>query len=149
MPSIRVNGGVVIDVNDAGDTITMNIGDQLFVEKYYGLMDKIHEVADEMAGDEIKNKDEHGRLLVLIDRTKEIMAEIDKLFGPDSCKKIFGDIVPNPYLISDFLEQIEPIAVQYFDDRQKSIAKKYNGKRKGARTSKYRTKEEIIQDAMR
>ena len=149
MPSIRVNGSVVIDVNDAGDTITMPVGDQEFVEKFYCLMNKIGKVADEMLSDKIKSDEWHDQLRTLIDRTKEIMADIDGIFGPDSCKKVFGDIVPNPYLISDFLDQIEPIAVQHFDERQKQIAKKYNGRRKGSRTSKYRTKEEIIQDAMR
>lgn len=149
MASIRVNGGVVIDVNDAGETITMNVDDQEFVEKFYGLIDKLDKVSNEMGSEKVRAEDEHNQIKLLIDRTKGIMAEIDDMFGNDSCRKIFGDIVPSPYLIADFFEQLKPIAEQHVDERQKKIAKKYDAKRKGARTSKYRTKEEIIRDAMR
>lgn len=149
MPSIRVNGGIVIDVNDAGDTIIMPVDDETFIEKFYGLIDKLDEISDEMKSEKVKAEDERSQLRIFIDRTKGIMTEIDGMFGQDCCKKVFGDIVPSPYLIADFFEQLKPIAEQHIDERQKKIAKKYNGKRKGARTSKYRTKEEIIQDAMR
>ena len=149
MADIRVSRGISITVNDDGETIVMNVDDQNFIEKFYGLIDKLDDVSKELNSPEVKKKDDHEILLLTIERTKPIMLEIDSMFGAESCRKVFGNIVPSPYLIADFFEQLKPITEQHVDDRQKEIAKKYNGKRKGARTSKYRTKEEIIRDAMR
>lgn len=149
MEDIRVLRGTPIVVNDEGETIIMNAEDQQFIEKFYGLINRLDDIEKDMQSPAVKQKSDHEQLKLMIELTKEIMAEIDAMFGAESCRKIFGDIVPNPYLIADFFEQLQPIAEKYVDARQKDIAKKYNNKRKGARTSKYRTKEEIIQDAMR
>lgn len=145
---IRLNRGVPIVVNDEGETITMKPENQNFIEKFYGLVDKLDDLSAEMQSEAVKQMNEHEQLLLLIERTKHIMAEIDAMFGPESCRKIFGDIVPSHYLIADFFEQLKPIAERYTDGRQKEISKKYNGNRKGARASKYRSKEELIRDAM-
>lgn len=145
---IRLNRGVPIVVNDEGETIIMNPENQNFIEKFYGLVDKLDDLSAEMQSETVKQMDEHESLLLLIERTKSIMTEIDIMFGPESCRKIFGNIVPGPYLIADFFDQLKPIAERYANGRQKEISKKYNGNRKGARASKYRSKEELIRDAM-
>lgn len=145
---IRVNSGIVVEVNDSGETIVINADDKTFIESLFGLMDKFDAFADKMAGEEVKKLSDRERLQIDIAETKEIMAEIDAIFGEETCRKAFGNIVPNQYLIADFFDQMIPIAEQYMDVRQKEIAKKYSNKRKGSR-SKYRTKEEIIKDAMR
>lgn len=145
---IRVNSGIVVEVNDNGETIIINAEDKTFIERLFGLMDRFDAFADKMSGEEVKKLNDRERLKVDIAETKEIMAEIDAIFGEETCRKVFGNIVPNQYLIADFFDQMVPIAEQYMDVRQKEIAKKYSSKRKGSR-SKYRTKDEIIQDAMR
>ena len=66
------------------------------------------------------------------------MSDIDNMFGENACKKVFGDIIPNPYLIADFLDQLTPIAEQYMDARQKKISERYSRNRKGG--GKYHTK---------
>lgn len=147
MEKIKVSNGVTIEVNDNGDTIIMNADDQNFVEKFYGLIDKADEISKKLKKDDVQKLSEHEQLKVAIESTKELMQDIDRLFGPDSCKKIFGDIVPHPYLIADFFEQLKPIVKKHVDARQRKIAEKYNNKRKGSR-NKYRSKEQIIQDAM-
>lgn len=146
---IRVNSGIVVEVNDNGDTITVNAEDYGFIDKFFSLNENLEKITKEMNALEVKEKGEREQLHCLMDKTKEIMADIDALFGENTCKKVFGDIIPNPYLIADFFEQLTPIAKQYMDVRQKKIAEKYSNNRKGARSKKYRTKEEIIQDAMR
>lgn len=146
---IRVNSGIVVEVNDNGDTITVNAEDQGFIEKFYALIDRLNKLSEELKTSEVASQSDREQLQFAIEKTKEIMADIDTLFGENACKKVFGDIVPNPYLIADFFDQLEPIAEQYMDERQKVIAKKYSNKRKGAKSNKYRTKEELIQDAMR
>ena len=149
MEDIRVLRGTPITVNDEGETIIMNAEDQQFIEKFYGLINKLEEITKEMQSPDVAQKSEHEQLKFMIEQTKGIMAEIDAMFGPESCRKIFGNIVPDPYLIADFFEQLQPIAERYAGKRQKDIAKKYNSNRKASRSSKYRTKEEIIQDMMR
>lgn len=147
MNEIRVNSGIVVNVNDNGDTITINVEDQSFIDKLFGFYNRIDSVANEMNTPEMEGKSEREQLDSVIEKTKEIMKDIDGMFGDNACKKVFGDIIPSPYLIADFFDQLVPIANQYMDERQKKIAERYNRKRKGG--SKYRTKEEIIQDAMR
>lgn len=131
MNEIRVNSGIVVNVNDNGDTITINVEDQGFIDKLFGFYNRIDSVANEMNTPEMKEKSDHEQLEIVIEKTKEIMRDIDDMFGADACKKIFGDIIPSPYLIADFLDQLMPIANQYMDERQKKIAEKYSRKRKG------------------
>lgn len=146
---IRVNSGIVVEVNDNGDTITVNAEDQGFIDKFFGLNENLEKITAEIQTEELKKKSEREQLHYMIDKTKEIMEGIDQLFGEDACRKVFGEIIPNPYLIADFFEQLTPIAEQYMNERQKIISAKYSNKRKGSRSNKYRTKEEIIWDAMR
>ena len=148
MNQIRVTSGIIIEVNDNGDTITVNAEDQGFIDKFFDLRDRLDEVAKKMGNADVKNQGEREQLRASITGTKEIMAKIDALFGDNACKKVFGDIIPNPYLIADYLEQLTPIVRQYMNERQKKIDAKYNRNRKGSK-SKQRTKEEIIQDEMR
>lgn len=130
---IRVNSGIVVEVNDNGDTITVNAEDQGFIDKFFGLIDKLETLQKKAKVPELKEKSEREQLHFSMDNTKEIMAEIDGLFGEDACKKVFGDIIPNPYLIADFFDQLTPIAKQYMDARQKKIAEKYSRRRKGSK----------------
>lgn len=147
MEQIRLSKGTVIEVNDEGETIVMQTDDQQFVEKFYGLTERIDTIQKKLNTDDAKGMSEHEQLKVLIGETKGLMEEIDGLFGSGSCRKVFGDIIPNPYLIADFFEQLKPIVKRHVDARQKKLAEKYNNKRKGSR-KKHRSKEELIQAAM-
>lgn len=147
MNEIRVNSGIVVNVNDNGDTIVVQTEDQLFMDKFFALTEKLDKIANEANASELEQKSEREQLRFLMDRTKTIMEDIDGLFGKDTCKKVFGDIIPSPYLIADFFDQLTPIAKQYMDVRQEKISRKYNRKRKGGK-NRYRNKEQIIQDMM-
>lgn len=152
MDAIRIKSGIVIEVNDNGDTITINAEDQNFIDRFMNLQEMLDKSAKEMKNPALKDKGEHENIHLLIEKTKEIMSGIDELFGEGACRKIFGNIIPSPYLIGDFFEQITPIVRKYVDDRQKKIAEKYSNNRKGSRNksrnknwNQYRTKEELIQ----
>lgn len=134
MNKIRVNSGIVIEVNDNGDTITINAEDQGFIGKFFELYESLENLTKKFNATDMRTKSEREQLSILTDTTKEIMAGIDNLFGENSCKKVFGDIIPNPYLIAEFFEQLTPIAKQYMDARQKKIAAKYGRRRKGSRS---------------
>lgn len=147
MEKIHLSRGTVIEVNDNGETIVMQTDDQQFVERFYGLTERIGAIQKKLNEDAIKSMNEHEQLKILISETKGLMQEMDSLFGDGSCRKIFGDIVPHPYLIADFFEQLKPIVKRHVDARQKKLAEKYDNKRKGSR-NRYRSKEELIQAAM-
>lgn len=145
---IRVNSGITIKVNDNGDTITVNADNQCFVENFYGLYERLENLEKETKSDAVKNQGDRERLQFMIGKTKEIMADMDSLFGENACRKIFGDIVPNTFLLVDFFDQLSPVVEKYADERRRKIDAKYNKRRKGSR-KRYRTKEEIIRDGMR
>lgn len=132
MNEIQVKSGIVVKVNENGDTIKVNVEDQLFISRFLNMTEKINQTKSYMETEEVRSQDEQGQINALIEKTKEIMVEIDSLFGENACKKVFGDIIPNPYLLADFFEQLTPIVEQYMDERQKKISEKYNNRRKGA-----------------
>lgn len=131
MEKIRVNRGIVVEVNDEGETIRINAEDQMFVNQFYDLIERLEKTQKDM--EEHKDKEEREQLSIMIEKTRDIMDEIDGMFGAGACAKVFGDIVPSVYLIVDFFDQLIPIVTAYADDRQKQIESKYNRYRKGSR----------------
>ncbi len=131
MEKIRVNKGIVIEVNDAGDTITLNMEDQRFIDRFYGLIDSLEAARKKVTSQEMKALGEREQLEVLMDETQKILKGMDEIFGEGCCKKVFGDIIPNPYLIADFFEQITPYIKQYAERRGQQINQRYNRNRKG------------------
>ncbi len=134
MNKISVKSGIVVEVNEHGDTITVNVEDQQLVDRFYQMIEKLDEVKDKVTAANMQGKSEREQLQLLIEQTRKIMEEIDSVFGEGCCRKVFGDIVPNPYLIADFFEQMTPVLKQYTDARTKNIRSKYNRGRKGGRT---------------
>lgn len=131
MKQISVARGIAIKVNDQGDTISMNVDDQRFIDKFYDLIETFDKSTAVIRGKQ--NAGEREKLKNLISETEKIMAGIDDIFGKDACKKIFGDIVPSPVLIADFFDQMIPITRNYTNERQKMIEQKYSRSRKGGR----------------
>lgn len=134
MNSIRVNRGIEIEVNDSGETISIPMDDMMFVENFNNLIDtfdKTEKEIEEKTG-LLSPKEE---LKFIIGKTREIMDEINNLFRDEKCCiKVFGDIVPAPWLLADFFEKLLPFIKQHSDARQKAILSKYNNKRRGTRS---------------
>lgn len=156
MEEIRVKRGIEVKVNDAGETIIMNVEDQLFIERLYGLLDQMNEAESVLKTQEVRDMEDHDRLKITIEKTRGIMGGIDEIFGMDACKIIFGDIVPSMYLIADFFSQIEPITRKYIQARRSEIDQKYGRNRKEARyqnrhrsdkKNQQRNRNELIRDA--
>ncbi len=131
MEEIKLCSGIQVKVNDKGETITLNVEDQQFTENFYQLVDMMEQTEAHMGSDAVKAMSEHEQLKEMIQETRKIMAEIDHIFGENACRKVFGDIVPNMYLIADFFHKIEPIANKYMSKRREEINSRYNRDRKG------------------
>lgn len=120
MQSLRIKKGIEVEVNDAGEIIIIPVEDAQFSERFYGLLNRFQAAESEITADK-----------KLIEVTKEIMEEIDDLLGQDSCRKVFGNIIPSPYLLLDFFDQLLPVFEEYISERRERIAEKYNRGRKG------------------
>lgn len=131
--SLRVETGVTIEVNDAGEYIVARLDDNSFTDKFYDILDTMEKTSALLDEAEANGKDEREQLDIVTDRIKKVMQDIDNLFGADACKKVFGDIVPSGYAIADFFDQLLPIFEDYANEKQQKILSKYSNKRKGSR----------------
>lgn len=134
MDKLRVNTGLKkIEVNDAGEYITVNMADRSFGSKFQSMYDKlmqnIVEIKEEAAELEENISDKFIKEKEM-ELCKITMNEIDTIFGEGSSRKIFGEIVPDVYAISDFFEQLFALLGQYTKERQQAIGK-YSPGRKG------------------
>lgn len=118
-------------MNDEGGTITVNVEDQNFIDKFYGYIQNLEDVSAYMNTKEVKAKSEREQVQISIEKTKELMVKLDDMFGKGCCQKVFGDVVPNPYLLADLMDQLSPIVEKYMCDRKKYINSKYSRKRTG------------------
>ena len=148
MDKLRVDSGIKkIEVNDAGEYISIPISDTTFYERFGAMMKnfeqkqvEIEQKAKELAENH-KDKPQDD-----VDVTIDIMRlyselcrytceELDKLFGEGCCRKVFVGIKnPSVELIADFFEQITPLLNQYAQERNHRINLIYNRNRKGARS---------------
>ena len=139
--SIRVHTGAKrIEVNDEGEYITLNFADQSFVPRFFAMLDHFaaRQTEYETRGAEIDNDTslepmERSKKVfqLLLDLHLELKEQVDNLFGPDTCKKVFGDIVPSLELYSQFFDLISPYFSEYAKERNAMITKKYSPQRKG------------------
>lgn len=140
MSGIRVDTGVKrIEVNDNGDYITLNLNDHDFPNRFFAMLDKVQEITTEMEPkeQEIRKTHEAGsmellRALSALDNDvhRAIAAEVDTLFDPDTCRKVFGDIVPGVELYDDFFQQLTPYIKEFGKERAKRLSK-YSAARTG------------------
>lgn len=142
--SIRVDTGVrKITVNDEGETISLNFADQSFPVRYFNMVDEFQsqqEIFQKEEDDLIKECEENQ--LSDYERMRKIAAfnlkiheffkdRVEGLFGADTCRKVFGDIVPSADMYMDFIGQLAPYFEKYGKERQKKLMQKYSPKRKG------------------
>lgn len=133
MAGIRVNTGAKkIEVNDDGEYIVLNFGDQDFPNRFFSMLDRVQARADSATEEEKSIRDqfeedsqEFTRAMFSFncDLHRYIMSEIDALFGAETCRKVFGDIVPGLELFEDFFNQLMPYFEQYGEERAKKLSK--------------------------
>lgn len=100
--SLRINTGTKrLLVNDGPDYIEFNPDDVVFAEKFYNLVREFQTKQDEYSAraqdldnqelDENGIPERVGESLALIREVCEFLCgKIDDLFGPETCRKVFG-----------------------------------------------------------
>lgn len=142
--SLRVNNGVKrIEVNDQGECIEISANDANFYDRFAEMLRWLNAEEDKISAFEKEQAEKYGsenttdRLLDEIKRVttlyKECAERIDMIFGKDTCRKVFGNIVPDEILIGDFLDQITPIISKLAQERGQRFQAKYNRNRKGGK----------------
>lgn len=168
--SIKIDNGIrKIGVNDNGDYIELSVHDRDLQNRFANLLgwfDEQQKIVDSKGKEFTKkhgdgpiiSEDEEGEVKIntsaIIDATsietdfyKECCEKIDEVFGKDTCKKVFGDIIPDDVLITEFFEQIAPVLGKLAEERGEKIGNRYTRRQiaKGKR-KKQRSKEELVAD---
>lgn len=135
-----------IEVNDAGECITVRLGDTGFRNSYAQLLGylkkKEAEVRKQQEAFREKYKDEADdpSLEAIMESAElyknlcdDISGELDKVFGEGCLRKVFPGVEsPDIYLITDFLEAAAPVIEKLFDEYNRGVSAKYGRDRKGA-----------------
>lgn len=128
-----------IEVNDNGDYIVLNFGDSSFPDRFFSMVDNFNDRAKQTSekAEALKEKykpesEDLTRAAASLYREfhESIMCEVDGLFGAQTCKKVFGDIVPDISLFDDFFTQLQPFFQEYSNERAKRMSK-YSAQRTG------------------
>lgn len=135
MAGIRVRtGDLRVEVNDRGECITLPFSDQSFPNRVFAMTERLQTRAEEARAeeaalraaypgeaDELPYLKETAALNEKLHRA--LMAEVDGVFGEGTCRKVFGDIVPEIGLFEDFFRQLTPFFEQYGRERAEKLAK--------------------------
>lgn len=141
--SFRVSTGAKrIEVNDAGECITLNLGDQSFLPRLSAVIDAFNARMPEYEAhakelDAMTVETEQDNFNKLKDMAqynekihRELMSEIDGVFQDEVCRKVFGAIVPPMDMFADFFKQLAPYIEKYGRERAEKISK-YSPNRTG------------------
>lgn len=150
MDSLRIdNGTKKIEVNDAGEYIEFSIVNNDFFRAFFDLLRwfdeqenrkeiaEMEEQKDKVVSEDGEkiNYDAANNVLDIRDKiSKEACEKIDNIFGAEASRKIFGNVIPDMYMIADFFEKISPLIEKYQKERSQTIDKKYSKNRKGAKS---------------
>lgn len=126
-----------IEVNDNGDYITINVADMSIPKKIKELAVEAQGYSEKIDTLMLEFKDSNSadaQLKVqdfIYEMSVAVNKKIDDIFGADTCKKVFGDIVAPIDLCYEFLEAITPLFAEYAKDRAKKMTK-YSPDREGS-----------------
>lgn len=155
-----------VSVNKYDDMLVLNCDDITIFTRFTNLYERFDEMAKDAAKEVEKLKKEYAGkseddiniaeirayLDVHIRVSKNIMSELDSVFGSNFTKKVFrenyeldSDFVPDEIALAELIEALIPIMEKAYGERIKRTKSKYSAAKRGKHT---RTKEELIQGYM-
>lgn len=137
-----------IEVNDNGDTIQYSLANSAFYDELISFAqwiqsDELRAQAEEVTRQQENMKKSDGKFdlnvasaasAVELNMSKAACEKIDKMFGENACKKVFGDIIPQMDIIVTFLNAVIPIVKKNAEERSKKINTQFSKSRKGAKS---------------
>lgn len=139
---IKINNWTkIIKVNEQGDTISLNIGDNSFNKNIVILLNDIQNISKELTEANEKFTDEQfvDKLDFINLKTMEISEKIDSFFGEDTCIKVFKTNTPYIDDVFDFIFQISELIEKFTGekiDNLDNIKKKFTDKQKNRKGQK-------------
>lgn len=140
MAGIRVQSAIKkIEVNDNGEYISLNLGDSSFPERFFAMIDNIQKRAGDLQAQAAEIAEKCGSeseaavkaaASLYREFNQDITNEVDAMFGPETCRKVFGDIVPSFEMFDDFFNQLVPYIQEYGRERAARLSK-YSAARTG------------------
>lgn len=143
MEKLRVSSlAKKIEVNDAGEYITLNLDDQAFLPALMAIIDDFNARMPEYqkrAGEldaapedtEAQRFEKMRKALAYnLEIHQALKERIDGVFHDDACRKVFGDIVPPVDAYAEFFEQLTPYIQKYSRDRAQKMSR-YSAARTG------------------
>lgn len=140
MDGIRIKTSVrKIPVNDNGDCIELNFSDVSLPDKFFTMTENFQRRVEdaEAQSQEMKEKYEKDSYALVRNQMalyrqfyEGIMDEINAVFGPDTCRNVFGDIVPGIELIDEFIRVMTPYFEEYGKEHIARLSK-YSAERTG------------------
>lgn len=129
MEKIRIDNGTKrIEVNDNGDFIELPLGDKSFPDRFFNFANKVIGRYEEVSKSiDLMEAEEQRKKMLEIAQAN--MKDVDELFGDGTCNKVFGNIIPDDYMIMELFEQLTPYIQKYGKQRREEIQKKYAPKR--------------------
>ena len=120
--AIRIDNGVKrIEVNDNGEVILLPVSDDSFLRGFYALIDEAQKKVADV-------KTDSGDI---IEFDRYMVNKIDGLFGAETCRKVFGEVLPGVDMILEFFSLITPYLEEYRRDRAAAMSK-YSAERRGS-----------------
>ena len=131
MEKIRVSRGVrTIEVNDDGETILLPVSDDGFIVAFYKLLDRVQTAAKSFpeGGEDTAGSMEAVEQIVALEQ--ELREQEDGLLGAETCRKVFGPILPSMDLFVEFFGSLLPFIEAHRDERLAKMSK-YDAGRTG------------------
>ncbi len=131
MEKIRIQRNIKrIEVNDDGEYITLDFNDQSLPYRFVQTMKDIYAKHAEFE----KKISDSDNLYSIIELEHDInlyfKEKIDQLLGEDTCRKVYGDILPSIEMHNDLLNQLVPYFEEYTKARREKM-NKYSAERVG------------------
>ena len=137
-----------IKVNENGDTIQYSLANSAFYDELISFAqwiqsDELRAQAEEVTKQQENMKKPDGKFdlnaasavsAVELNMSKAACEKIDKMFGENACRKVFGDIIPQMDIIVTFLNAVIPIVKKNAEERSKKINTQFSKSRKGAKS---------------
>jgi hypothetical protein len=119
MKSLRINSQAKrIKVNDSGEFITLNFGDQRFIPELLALMEELNSAqpgniarsAEIDAMPEGTREESLAKIAASaafnLELCTRMKCRVDEIFRDDVCRKVFGDVVPSLDAFYEFFDQL-------------------------------------------
>lgn len=131
--------------------LRINVADARTADRFAHIIDQLNSISarcdaemkdwkDNHAEEQLTAGDTDDAIKVALDINKirvkylkEITAALDELFGADTIRNIYGDIVPDETALFEFVEQVIPVMNDLFGRRFEQVKNRYNTRRKGGR----------------